>query len=63
MLEAFKDGTIEAQCTNLSKRETAEKNSEYAKRLKTLHAQYMKALRKDRSLIYLGEQPAGKPVL
>ncbi len=55
LLEAFKEGTIEEQCTNLSRKEKEEVNSSYDKRLKTLHAQYMKAVRKDPSLIYLGE--------
>jgi len=62
MLEAFKDGTIDAQCTHLSRREKEEVNSSYDKRLKTLHAQYMKAVRKDPSLIYLGENKA-EPVV
>jgi hypothetical protein len=34
----------------------AETNSEYSHRLNTLHAHYLKALRKDRSLIHLGEK-------
>ncbi|MBT8044640.1 MAG: hypothetical protein KJO79_06795 [Verrucomicrobiae bacterium] len=55
MFEAFRDGIIDGQCSKLSKRKKAEKNSGYSARLKTLHAQYLKALRKDRTLVYLGE--------
>ncbi len=58
MLEAFKDGMIDALCITLNEAKKAEANSEYDKRLATLHAHYMKALRKDRSLIHLsGKKP------
>jgi hypothetical protein len=55
MFEAFRDGVIEMQNSQLKPNKQAEVNSEYSSRLKTLHAQYMKALRKNRSLIHLGE--------
>jgi hypothetical protein len=55
MFEAFRDGVIEGQCSNLSADKTAQVNSGYSQRITTLYAQYLKALRKDRSLIYLGE--------
>ena len=53
MLEAFKDGMIDALCITLDEPKKAEANSEYDKRLATLHTHYMKAVRKDRSLIHL----------
>lgn len=56
MFEAFRDGVIDGQCSNLSKAQKEAALSRYSHRLKTLHAQYMKALRNDRSLIHLGEK-------
>jgi hypothetical protein len=56
MLEAFKDGMIDGLCITLDEGRKTEANSEYDKRLATLHAHYMKALRKDRSLIHLFEK-------
>ncbi len=56
MLQAFRNDMIDGLCDPLNKKEKAAINSEYAKRLATLHAQYMKALRKDPSLIHLGEK-------
>jgi hypothetical protein len=56
MFEAFRDGVIEGQCSNLSPSKKAEVNSQYSSRLKTLYAQYLRALRTDRSLIHLGEK-------
>lgn len=53
MLEAFKDGMIDGLCITLNEPGKAAANSEYDKRLATLHAHYMKALRKDRSLVQL----------
>jgi hypothetical protein len=53
MLEAFKDGMIDGLCITLDDARKAEANSEYDKRLATLHAHYMKALRKDRGLVHL----------
>ena len=53
LLEAFKDGVIDGQCSKLSEEKKAAVNSSYDNRLKTLHAQYLKALRKDPTLIYL----------
>jgi hypothetical protein len=53
MLEAFKDGMIDGLCITLDEFRKAAANSEYDKRLATLHAHYMKALRKDRSLVHL----------
>lgn len=56
LLQAFHDGIIDGQCSKLSKAKKEAALSEYDHRLKTLHAQYMKALRQDRSLIHLGEK-------
>ena len=56
MFEAFRDGLIDAQCSKLNEAKKKAVLSEYSHRLKTLHAQYMKALRNDRSLIHLGEK-------
>jgi hypothetical protein len=53
LLEAFKDGVIDGQCSKLSEEKKAAVNSNYENRLKTLHAQYMKVLRKHPSTIYL----------
>jgi hypothetical protein len=53
LLEAFKDGVIDGQCAKLSEDKKAAVNSNYENRLKTLHAQYMKALRRHPSIIYL----------
>ena len=55
MLQAFRDDMIDGLCNTLDREGRAAANSEYEKRLATLHAQYMTALRKDRSLIYLGD--------
>jgi hypothetical protein len=55
MLEAFRDGVIDGQCSKLSEQKKAEVNSQYSSRLKTLHAQYMKARRRNRSSVYLGD--------
>ncbi|MDT8391424.1 MAG: hypothetical protein RRC34_13045 [Lentisphaeria bacterium] len=56
MFEAFRDGVIDGQFSKLSEAKKEATLSEYSHRLKTLHAQYMKALRQDRSLIHLGER-------
>jgi hypothetical protein len=56
MLEAFKPGMIDGLCITLNDEKKAAANSEYDKRLATLHAHYMKAFRKDRSLIHLNEK-------
>ena len=55
MFEAFRDGVIEGQNSKLRRSKKEELNRQYSYRLKTLHAQYLKALRKDPSLVYLGE--------
>lgn len=55
MFEAFRDGVIEGQNRWLKGNQKESMNSAYSHRLKTLHAQYMKALRNNRSLIHLGE--------
>ena len=55
MFEAFRDGVIEGQNRWLNENRAADINSGYSYRLKTLHAHYLKALRKDRSLVHLGE--------
>ena len=56
MLEAFRDGLIDAQCQRLSESKKQATLSEYESRLKVLHAHYMKAHRKDRTLIHLGDK-------
>jgi hypothetical protein len=56
MLEAFKDGMIDGLCITLDEGRKVEVNSGYDKRLATLHAHYIKALRKDRSLVHLFEK-------
>jgi hypothetical protein len=56
MLEAFKEGMIDGLCITLNEDKKALVNSEYEKRLATLHSHYMKALRKDRNLIHLYEK-------
>ncbi len=53
LLEAFKNGVIDGQCSKLSEEKKAAVNSNYENRLKTLHAQYMKALRRVPTIIYL----------
>jgi hypothetical protein len=55
LFEAFRDGVIQGQNSKLKENRKAEVNRQYSYRLKTLHAQYLKALRKDRSLVHLGE--------
>ncbi|RMD75874.1 MAG: hypothetical protein D6820_13780 [Lentisphaerae bacterium] len=55
MFEAFREGVIDAWCQKYSKTQKNELLSSHTARLKTLYAQYLKALRKDRSLIHLGE--------
>mgnify|MGYP005849944899 CR=1 FL=1 len=55
MFEAFRDGVIEGQNSDLRGNKADRINSRFSYRLKTLHAHYLKALRKDRSLIHLGE--------
>ena len=56
VLEAFREGVIEGQNARLNANRKVERNSGYAARLKTFHAQYLKVLREDRSLIHLGER-------
>jgi hypothetical protein len=56
LLQAFRDDMIAGLCDQLNTHEMAAKNSEYANRLATLHAQYLEAFRNDRSLVHLGEQ-------
>ena len=55
MFEAFRDGVIEGQNSQVSESKRAALNSDYSFRLSTLYAQYLKAHRKDPSLIHLGE--------
>jgi hypothetical protein len=61
LFEAFREGVIEGQCSKLSDEQKTEVNSRYASRLKTLHAHYLEALRKDRSLVHLGERMRPAP--
>lgn len=56
MLEAFKPGLIDGLNMTLNAAKRSEVNSEYRKRLATVHAHYMKAFREDPSLIHLGEK-------
>jgi hypothetical protein len=56
MLEAFRQGIIDVQCVTLNAEMKSAANSEYDKRVETLFSHYLKALRKDRSIIYLVEK-------
>lgn len=56
MLQAFRDDMIQGLCNPLNEQQQTQANSEYDKRLATLHAQYMAAFRADRTLIHLGEK-------
>jgi len=56
MLQAFRGDMIDGLGNPLNEQQQTQRNSEYDKRLATLHAQYMKAFRADRSLIHLGEK-------
>jgi len=55
MFEAFREGVIEGQGSQVKAKEKAAINSGYSQRLNTLYAQYLKALQKDRSRIHLRE--------
>ena len=55
-LEAFKDGIVDGQCCTLDAAKKAQANSDYGRRVETVYGHYIKALRKDRSLIYLGDK-------
>lgn len=59
-LEAFRDGLIDASCQRLSEAKKFEINSDKhrlgGRRVRTMFAHYLKALRKDRSIIHLGEK-------
>ena len=55
LLEAFKDGLIDGQNRRLNASSRESKNRAYEYRLETLHIHYLKALREERSLIYLGD--------
>lgn len=57
LLQAFRDDVIDGLANPLNEQKKSAVNSEYDKRLATLHAQYLKALRNDRTLIHLGEKP------
>lgn len=56
MLQAFRDDMIDGLCEPLNEEKKKELNSESDRRLATLHAQYLKAFRADRSLIHLPHQ-------
>jgi hypothetical protein len=60
MFEAFRDGVIEGQGSQVSADRKAAINSGYAQRLNTLYAQYLRALQQDRSLVHLGEVMLGE---
>ena len=55
-LEAFRTGLIPALGNPLSKSEQAEKNADLRARTNTLYSHYLKAFRKDRSIIHLAEK-------
>jgi hypothetical protein len=61
LLQAFNDGVIAGQCNKLSASAKESTNSEYEYRRATLNAQYLKAIREERGLIYLGDQVAVPP--
>ncbi len=56
VLEAFRPGVIEGQVSKLDRNRPAELHRGYGFRLRTLHAHYLKALQRDRSLVHLGER-------
>jgi hypothetical protein len=56
VLQAFRDDLIDALCKPLNPERKAAINSDFDHRTATLYAQYVKALRKDRSIIHLGEK-------
>ncbi len=56
VLQAFRDDMIDSLCEPLSAGQKAAANSDFDHRIATLYAQYVKALRKDRSLIHLGDK-------
>lgn len=56
LLQAFREDLIDGLGTPRNEQQKTQANSEYDKRLATLHAHYLKALRKDRTLIHLGEK-------
>ncbi|OVE76639.1 hypothetical protein BVX97_00625, partial [bacterium E08(2017)] len=60
MFEAWRDGLIDGQCSKLSAEQKKAALSNRKHRPKVLHAMYMKALRKDRDLIYLGEKSSNR---
>jgi hypothetical protein len=55
MFEAFRDGVIEGQGFHVGEKKAAAINRGYPERLNTLYAQYLRALREDRTLVHLGE--------
>lgn len=55
LLEVFKDGMIDGQCVTLNAGKREAVTSGYGQRLETLHSHYLKALRRDRTLVHLGE--------
>lgn len=52
---AFNEGVIKGQNSKINESQRVEINSQFGMRLVTLYSQYLKALRKDRSLVHLGE--------
>ncbi|OVE76146.1 hypothetical protein BVX97_01790 [bacterium E08(2017)] len=59
-LEAFRPGLIKTLATPLNASQAAKKDADYGNRTHTLFAHYLKAYRKDRSLIHLGEKSGGR---
>lgn len=56
VLQAFRDDMLDGLCNPLNEEQRKVVNSDYDHRLATLYGQYVKALRTDRSLTFLGEK-------
>jgi hypothetical protein len=56
LLQAFRDDMIDGLANPLNEQKKTAVNSEFDKRLATLHAQYLKAFRADRNLVHLAEK-------
>ena len=56
MLEAFKDDFLEKLNTPATAEQVATAEKTYEKRLAKLHVHYLKALKKNRNLVHLGQK-------
>ena len=56
VFQAFRDDMIDGLCYPLNPEKKAARNAEYDKRIRTPYAHYLKAFRKDRSLIHLADK-------